>query len=249
MYPDRTRAADYLRLYARAFDTVEIDSTFYAIPAEKTVRGWADRAPNGFAFSPKLPQSITHDRHLRDASDELARFTETIRALGDKLGIILVQLAPDFGPAEFSAFAEFLPTLPRDLRFAVEFRQKGWMTQDVYDVCRDHGVAIALSDGRWIPRKWTLQLAERPTAEFAYVRWMGPNRDITQFGHTQVDRTREIEEWLHALRTLGGLVPQVYGYVNNHFAGHAPATVRALQGGLGLRVVSPDSLREQTSLF
>jgi uncharacterized protein YecE (DUF72 family) len=249
LYPERTRAADFLGTYARAFGTVEIDSTFYAVPARSTVESWAARVPEGFVFSPKLPQEVTHDRRLVGAGDIAALFFERMRALGPKLGIVLCQLAPDFTPAEFAAFAAFLPTLPTDVRVAVEFRHKGWITEAVHRLCTDHGVAIAVSDARWIPRKWTLQLATRPTAPFAYVRWMGPDRSITDYSHVQVDRTREIEEWVPVLAEMRRRIPLVLGYCNNHYSGHAPHTVRTLLARLGEPVVLPEALRDQTSLF
>src|SRR5919107_1034537 len=176
-YPSGTRPTEYLSVYARAFDTVEVDSTFYAVPAAKTVRGWYDRTPPGFIFSLKLPQEITHERRLRDADDVALQFYDRARELGEKLGPILIQLGPDFGPVELPALAALLPKLPRDIRFAVEFRQRGWINDGVLALLAEHNVALTLSDGRWIPRKLMLSLATRPTTDFTYIRWMGPDRE------------------------------------------------------------------------
>jgi uncharacterized protein YecE (DUF72 family) len=131
----------------------------------------------------------------------------------------------------------------------VEFRQRGWIREPVLALLAEHGVALALSDGRWVPRKAMLALAARPTADFAYVRWMGPNRDLTDYSRVQIDRTAELEAWSHALVGLGQRVRAVYGYVNNHFAGHSPASVRELQRLLGQRPVDPATLGEQMTLF
>jgi uncharacterized protein YecE (DUF72 family) len=248
-YPPGTRAADYLTVYARAFDTVEVDSTFYAVPPTKTVRGWRDRTPADFRFALKLPQEITHERRLRDSADLAALFFDRARELGDKLGPILVQFGPDFGPSELPALAAFLPRLPRDLQVAVEFRQRGWLYEGVLALLAEHNVALALSDARWIPRKQMLALAARPTADFAYVRWMGPDRAIVDYSRVQVDRTRELESWSTALCALSQRVRSVYGYVNNHFAGHSPSSARDLQRLLGQRPVQPEQLGEQMSLF
>jgi uncharacterized protein YecE (DUF72 family) len=249
LYPERTKAADLLRTYARAFGTVEIDSTFYALPTEKVLRGWAEKVPRGFLFSPKLPQAITHEAGLRVPDAVLDEAFDRFRALGDALGIVLVQLPPGLAPTEFGALADFLARLPRDVRVAVEFRQKGWITRDVHQLCADHGVAIALSDGRWVPRRWLLQLAERPTADFAYVRWMGPDRSLTRFHAVQRDVSAVLEAWVPALAALAARVGLVLGYCNNHFAGHAPATIRDLQRRLGQPVVEPEALRDQPTLF
>lgn len=248
-YPTGTRPVDYLSVYSRAFDTVEVDSTFYAIPPARTVRGWAERVPEGFTFALKLPQEITHENRLRHSADQLALFLERVRELGDKLGPVLVQLGPDFGPSELPALASFLPSLPRDVSVAVEFRQRGWVHDGVIALLAEHNVALALTDARWIPRRTMLQLAERPTADFSYVRWMGPNRDLVDYSRIQVDRSRELEAWATVLPALVTRVRTVYGYFNNHFAGHSPASARQLQRRLGLPVVEPDQLGEQMSLF
>ena len=248
-YPLGTRAADYLTVYARAFDTVEVDATFYAIPASRTVRGWHDRTPDHFCFALKLPQEITHERRLKNATDVAEEFFDRARELGPKLGPVLIQLGPDFLPTELPALAAFLPTLPRDIKFAVEFRHRAWMTDDVLAILAEHAVALALTDARWVPRKQMLALGGRPTADFVYIRWMGGNRDIVDYSRIQIDRTRELEDWLAVLTTLAKINVKVYGYVNNHFAGHSPQSVRELQMLLGQVPVAPETLGEQMTLF
>jgi uncharacterized protein YecE (DUF72 family) len=248
-YPVGTRPADFLTVYSRAFRTVEVDSTFYAIPPSKTVRGWAERTPPDFVFALKLPQQITHEKRLRAAEAETSEFFERARELGDKLGPVLVQLGPDFGPSELPALANFLPQIPSGMRVAVEFRHRGWIHEGVIALLAEHHVAIALVDARWIPRKQMQSLAERPTADFAYIRWMGPDRAIVDYSRVQVDRTREIESWRSALESVAARVQTVYGYVNNHFAGHSPSTARELQRLLGQKPVEPEHLGEQMSLF
>ncbi len=248
-YPVGTRPADYLTVYSRAFDTVEVDSTFYAVPPVRTVRGWYDRTPHGFTFALKMPQEITHERRLRDADDVAGLFYDRARELGEKLGPVLIQLGPDFGPVELPALANLLPTLPRDIRFSVEFRQRGWIQDGVLALLAEHGVGLTLSDARWIPRKQMLALAARPTAGFLYVRWMGANRDIVDYSRIQIDRTAELEQWAAVLWPLALQGVSVYGYVNNHFAGHSPQSARELQRALRITPVDPASLGEQMSLF
>jgi len=248
-YPAATRATDYLAVYARAFDTVEVDSTFYAVPAVKTVRGWAARTPPGFTFALKLPQEITHERRLKGCDDLAAAFFDVARELGPKLGPVLMQLGPDFRPAELPGLAAFLPRVPRDIRLAVEFRHRGWINEGVLALLRAHGVALALTDGRWIPRKSMLALADQPTAAFAYLRWMGADRAIVDYSRVQKDRTHELETWSAKLVALAQKVTEVHGYVNNHFAGHSPASARQLQRLLGQTPVEPEQLGEQMLLL
>jgi len=250
-YPPGTRPSDMLGLYTRAFPTVEIDATFYASPAEPVVRGWRARVSPDFVFSLKVPQEITHERRFVDAGDALNRFLARARLLEGTLGPLLLQTPADWSPTTDarSALAEFLPLLPADLRWAIEFRDPRWLTDVTLSVLRAHGVALALVEGRWVKRERVLALAAEPTADFAYVRWMGPDRSITDYSRTQVARDREIGLWGDALAALRSRVREIFGYVNNHFEGHSPATVRTLQSRLGLPVTDPSSLRRQEELF
>ena len=94
-----------------------------------------------------------------------------------------------------------------------------------------------------------LTLATRPTGDFAYIRWMGPNRNLVDYSRIQVDRSSELEQWSQTIWSISQRVTAVYGYVNNHFAGHSPSSARELQKLLGQKPVSPDRLGEQMSLF
>jgi uncharacterized protein YecE (DUF72 family) len=248
-YPQGTRPSDFLTVYARAFDSVEVDSTFYASPATTTLRGWVERTPKTFIFALKMPQEITHEQRLRDVTGASELFFERVRDLGDKLGPILVQTGPDFQPGELPALVEFIARVPSDLQVAIEFRNRGWITDGVLALLRERNIALALIDGRWIPRKLMLNLAAKPTADFAYIRWMGPNRDLVDYSRVQVDRSHEIDKWTEAIGELSDKVDRIYGYVNNHFSGHSPAAAREFQARLGQTPVDPDLLGEQMSLF
>jgi uncharacterized protein YecE (DUF72 family) len=248
-YPEGTRSADYLPFYARAFDTVEIDSTFYGVPIASTVRSWASRVPKGFTFALKMPQQVTHEQRLVACEDIVALYADRVRELGDALGPTLIQFGADFSPAELPSLAAFLPTLPRDMRFAVEFRDKAWITPDLLALLAEYEVALALTDARWIPRKWMLKLALKPTTDFAYIRWIGPDRSLVDFSRVQEDRTKEVDAWTAVMPSLAERVHTVYGYVNNHFAGHSPATLRMLQERLGVPVAEPAAIADQLSLL
>lgn len=248
-YPINTRPADFLSVYSRAFNSVEVDSTFYGTPAETTLQAWANRTPPGFIFSLKMPQEVTHEQRLRDSTGASQLFFERVRGLGAKLGPILVQLGPDFLPNELPALVDFIGRVPMDIQFAVEFRHRGWINEGVLALLRERNIALALVEGRWIPRKTMLSLASRPTADFVYVRWMGPNRDLVDYSRVQVDRTREIDAWTEAMLAVAGDVKAVFGYVANTFTGHSPATARDIQRRIGQKPVDPETLGEQLSFF
>ena len=255
-YPRGTRAGDYLDLYVKAFGTVEIDSTFYAVPSANSIQSWRTRAPEGFTYSLKLTQEITHQNRLVESAEVLARFCERARELGDKLAVILIQMPPDFSPRAFSALEKFLPLLPGDLRFALEFRDRAWLTKEVGEptlrLLNDHRVALALTDSKWIPREIMFRLIERlekwAITDFAYVRWLGP-RELTDYSRVQINRDQELAQWAAAFARLCQHVGQVYGYFNNHFQGHSPASSRQFKKLIGLPVVEPETLIAQPGLF
>ena len=251
-YPPGTRAVEYLDLYVRAFDTVEVDSTFYAIPSEASIQSWRSRAPTGFTYSLKLPREITHERRLRDSAEVLERFCERARGLGETLASVLIQLPPDFSPHAFNALERFISVLPAEIRFAVEFRDRAWLGEEicnrVLDLLGKHEVALALLDSKWIPRELSLALVDRPAASFAYVRWMGP-RVLTEFSRVQIDRDRELKLWAEAFAVLRERVEVVYGYFNNHYQGHSPASCNQFKRLIGQTVVEPEALVVQPSLF
>ena len=117
-----TKPTDFLRRYAEVFDAVEDNTTFYAAPPEEIVRRWADATPETFRFCFKLPKTITHERGLVAGLGATQRFLDRLRPLGPRLGPVMIQLPPTFGPPRFPALIDFLEALPRDVSFALEVR-------------------------------------------------------------------------------------------------------------------------------
>lgn len=250
-YPRGTRAPEMLEIYARAFETVEVDSTFYAIPSAQTVSAWARRTPEGFTFSLKLPQEITHTRALKSGSlILLEEFSERVRLLGRRLGVILIQMPPQFELTTENAHAlrEFLPELPGDLRFSIEFRHPSWMRRRVADLLARHRVALAFTEGPWIERAEMLQFLQWPTADFAYVRWMG-ERDLVRFDRVQRARDKNLRSWHEVISHLSERTSEVFAYFSNFYEGHAPASANKLKRLLGQQTVEASSLDDQPSLF
>ncbi len=247
-YPAKTAVKETLHLYAQIFDTVEIDSTFYAIPPENAVANWFRRTPDHFTFSVKLLSEITHKTRLRNSESLLVAFVERMRQLHHKLAVILIQMPPDFSPSEHSALSQFLKLLPNDVHFAIEFRQAKWITKSLIDELQAHHVTLALTDGKWIGRELSFQAVEFLQSSFAYVRWLGP-RELTDFSRIQIDRTKELHQWQEALRNLSDKTSKIFGYFNNHFQGHSPASSNLFKSLLNLPTISPATLIKQPSLF
>ena len=249
MYDAAARPESYLHAYAQEFATVEIDSTFYGTPSLERVRKWAASVPDGFTFSCKLPREITHERRLRDCDGLVRVFYDTMRVLGPKLGCVLVQFEASFGRSEEGALRAALAAFPRDVRTAFEFRDPAWYASDeIQQLLETHGHALAVADAPFVPRELLSRVLASTTLDFAYVRWIGHHDSLTRFDVTQIAREDEIAWWQRAIVEVSPRVKTVYGYVNNHYAGHSPATVRALFAALGVAHLRPTRI-EQTSLF
>ncbi|MFN2461741.1 MAG: DUF72 domain-containing protein [Candidatus Velthaea sp.] len=238
MYDAGTKPPYYLHNYAREFATVEVDSTFYGTPSPERLLRWAQTVPPDFTFALKLPRDITHERRLMSCERLVAEFFEAAAALGPQLEAVLVQFGADFTPAEFPSLAAFVPLLPADARIAVELRDARWFAEpqrgEVSALLRAHGIALAVTDGTFVDLDVMLDVLMRPTAAFAYVRWLGRRDAVTRFDRVTVDRTAQLERWAAAIRAAASTLERICGYANNHYMGHAPATVRAVLAALGI---------------
>ncbi len=231
-YPAGTTNKEYLPEYAKHFDTVELDTTFYAIPRGTTIAGWRERTPDGFRFAAKFPKVVTHEKELREAGLEANVFVEAMAGLGDKLGPLLLQMPPGWTAAGMDDLAAFLPDLPAGPQYALEVRHRSWLAEETFErlkgLLQRHGVALCLVQHAWMPVLDTI------TAPFVYIRWLGRREDIPdgEFGHVRINRDVQLDRWAEQVRRYRDAALTVYGYFNNHYQGHSPASVRALQARL-----------------
>ncbi len=223
-YPAQTPAGDYLKTYAQDFHAVEIDSTYYGTPRPQTVQQWREVTPADFRFTAKFPQAITHEKMLKGVMPETLRFLETLALLGDKLGPLLLQFPYQFKPDQRDTLAEFLATLPREFHYAVEVRHRGWLTDAFFELLMQHHVALALADYAYMPK------LDRATTDFVYVRWLGNRKDIPDdhYETVRIHREAELDQWSSLISQFLEKDITVWGFANNHYQGHSPATVRSL---------------------
>jgi uncharacterized protein YecE (DUF72 family) len=165
-YPDKLPAKGYLRYYAERLATVEINNTFYKMPTDKLVAGWAAEVPEGFVFALKAPQRITHIAKLTNASAPTEAFLKVAGTLGARLGPLLFQLPPfqRKDVPRLSAFLEETTPSERGLRFAFEFRHESWFDDEVWSLLRAHGASLCVAEGEKIETPLVA------TAEWGYVR-------------------------------------------------------------------------------
>ncbi len=245
-YPVGTPVARYLAVYAQQFASVEVDATFYRPPSMAMITAWRDRTPDGFRFAAKVPRLITHDQQLLDVQPAIEQFAQIMRELGPKCGPLLFQFAPSFTAAHFDRMAALVPALPVDLRWAIEVRHTSWLTEQFYDLLRAHNVALAHVDLPWMPRTTPV------TADFAYIRWLGDRRKIAEdfsYVRPELERGGDLDWWARQIERMVAREVEVFGYANNHYQGHSPATLRAMQRRLGIETVEPERSLEQQSLL
>lgn len=144
-YPEKLPGEAMLRYYAAHFDTVEINNTFYRMPAEPMLARWASEVPAGFTFTLKAPRRITHEKRLRDAQGDVAELCRRASALGDRLAVLLFQLPP-FLKKDLPRLRDFLPLVPAGLRAAFEFRNDSWQDDEVYETLRERGAMLCVTD-------------------------------------------------------------------------------------------------------
>ena len=202
-YPTGTKPADFLREYARRLTTIEGNTTFYAIPAPKTIKAWIEHTPETFRFCPKIPKAISHNGKLLDYVDRTLYFMDVMRPLAARLGPMFLQLPPRYSPSLLADLEAFLTRMPRDLRLAVEVRHLDWF-EDGYrnklnELLADHNMARVVIDTRPIrtlagdesirggayesllearERKPNVPVFEEITADFTFLRFIGhPNME------------------------------------------------------------------------
>ncbi|HSL24518.1 MAG TPA: DUF72 domain-containing protein [Vicinamibacterales bacterium] len=215
-YPEGLPRQRWFQHYAGAFDTVEINNSFYRLPQKQTMKSWRLQAPAGFVYAVKASRYLTHMRKLKDPADPLALLFDRARELGPHLGPVLYQLPPRWKP-DHERLEAFLRAIPRDVRQAIEFREPAWYTDRTFELLSRSGVALCLHDmaGSATPRV--------VVGPFVYVRFHGASAKYAgSYSPAQLD---DWAEWLDAQMGHG---LDVYAYFNNDVGGHAPRNAAAL---------------------
>ena len=249
-YPPGTRPAQYLEFYARHFSTVEIDSTYYAVPSASTVDGWSLKTPEDFIFSLKFPAAICHGGEGPQPNPDILLMPEKTFEIRDRFLHIAARLGKRSGPLilQFPYFARdvfasadpflerleiFLKDLPLEFRYAVEIRNRNWLNSDFADLCRRHQVCLVLTDYAGMPMADEMMEKFDPiTTDFAYIRLIGNRKQIeaitTTWDREVIDRGDRLKRWAEVMRGFARRRIKTFIYVNNHYAGYAPETLRRL---------------------
>lgn len=246
-YPDKLPKSQYLAYYVSQFDTVEVNTSFYAIPSPSTLLAWVESAPPGFTYALKFPRTITHDRQLVDCQALTHVFLDSLRALGGACGPALLQFPPDFTRRahgrDLANFLDWLADEAHDLRLAVEVRAADLMTSAFAAFLAERNFALALVDRVQtidLFDVWWAQVAAGAGPDFAFIRWIGddcngPSGDR----ELQVLRDAELARWAERILRLTAYGKRIFGYMHNPYEGHAPASVRRLRALLAPHIALP----------
>lgn len=218
-YPQELKAREMLRFYCQRLRTVEINNSFYHLPAPETFRLWKRETPPDFVFAVKASRYITHMKKLRDPEASLEKFLLHAGELGRKLGPILFQLPPHWG-RDALRLRDFLQALPKDRRCAFEFRDTSWFHPETYSLLEQHRAAFCVYDlaGQQSPRVLT--------ADFGYLRLHGP----AEFRYAGRYTRAQLRAWLHlAMSWLEQGAREIFIYFDNDEAGYAALNALELQ--------------------
>lgn len=224
LYDPDVPARNRLEVYARAFDTVELNSSFYHWPRDVSFASWRRQVPEGFVMSVKAPRGLTHAKKLYAPEAWAERIVASWHEFGTARGVLLVQLAP--GHARDDARLDyFLGSLPSWIRVAVEFRHPSWAVDQVFGILGAHQAAYCVMSGAGLP------CILRATAPFVYLRLHGPDTGHLYAGSYSDD---DLRWWADRVCEWDGSGRDVFVYFNNDGDGNAvrnAITLRSLVTG------------------
>jgi uncharacterized protein YecE (DUF72 family) len=256
-YPSDLPESQWLEFYANYFPSVEVDSTFYAAPPGAAIRRWIEITPATFRFTCKLPREITHACRLRDCTAELNSFLQAVKLLAPKLRVILIQLPPSFAPKDGkAALRKFLQQLPRDFRFAIEFRHAGWHRPQIIRLLEKHRICWVWTDTTPLNERNLAPFEFLPcTTDFLYLRLLGDyatkynvdGEHVHRYDKLLWKREAALESWSLKIERRLSEVRNVWAFVSNHFEGFAPETCHRLAERLGFNLPLPSKIEEVLS--
>ncbi len=224
LYPPEIPPRQRLEFYVGRFDTVELNSSYYRWPSDASFRQWQQRTPQGFLLSVKAPGLLTHRHRLYSPERWLYRIEQSLLHLGDRRGVLLVQLSPGF-PYDYPRLLYFLENLPAGVRVAFEFRHPSWHQEKVFELLEQHHAAYCIMSGANLP------CILRATARFVYAHLHSPDPHHLYAGLYSED---DLRWWADRINEWSATGRDVYIYFNNDGEGNAVRNANTLRGLLGL---------------
>ena len=208
-YPQKLASGDRLKYYSNFFSIVEVNSTFYHLPSEKTLLNWAKVTPKNFIFAVKASRYLTHQKKLLNFEESTNFFFQRIALLKNKLGPILFQLPPSF-KVDAEILKKFISFLPKKYVYCIEFRNPSWYTQEIYRLLKSFNIALCFGDLNGIVSPLEV------TANFVYLRLHGPKE-----AYTGSYSTLQLKKWAKKIHEWEQNELLVYCFFNNDQQGYA----------------------------
>jgi uncharacterized protein YecE (DUF72 family) len=246
-YPRGTRSGEMLALYAKIFETIEVDSTLYGIPTSSTIQNWYAQTPGHFTFSLKMPNEIVS--FLDETSlPSLGEFCGRALELKEKLAVVLIHFRRQFAASKENAASlrEFLALLPRTIRFAAEFGDRAWLVDWTLEELEKNRVALCLVEDGVNLRAPVFDMMKKSTVDFSYIRFKG-ERDLPKSDKIYRPRDANLQIWKEEIEKIKG--KEIFVYFSNFYEGHSPASANKLKRLLGQKTIDPSEIEKQGSLF
>lgn len=217
-YPQKMPAAAMLDFYTQHFDTVELNNSFYRLPSVEAFECWRDATPANFIFAVKASRFITHNKKLKDPENAVDNLLPRAARLGQKLGPVLFQLPPKWR-VNPERLRNLLLILPREIRYAFEFRELSWISPEICAILREFNAAFCIYElaGYHTPIS--------VTADFAYVRLHGPENGKYQGSYNE----QRLEQWARQIGSWARELKAIYLYFDNDQSGYAAANALRLR--------------------
>ena len=219
IYPHGIYPRERLPYYVQRFQTVELNSSYYRWPGDSSFRSWRSRLPDGFCLSIKAPGLLTHVQRLFKPERWLQRIQKSLLLLGNRLGVLLVQLSP-LHEYDYARLKYFLEQVPPGLRVCFEFRHPSWHQDSVFDLLEQHGTAYCVMSGAHLP------CLLRATADFVYARLHGPDKQHLYSGSYS---DNDLGWWAERVLEWNGQRRDVFVYFNNDGEGNAVRNAETLK--------------------
>lgn len=203
IYPENTAEKDYLKYYAKNYNCIELNAVHYRIPPESWVVKWRSVAGKDFKFCPKIYQGISHVQRLKNTGQLNEIFLSRMDGFAENLGIIFLQLPPNFGPKNFADLNRYIKSFPKHYSLAVEFRHPGWfmpagVAEETFHLLKEEGVVCVITDAAG--RRDVIH--QRLTTPAAFIRFVGNSLHPTDYSRID-DWVRRCRAWLDSgLHTL-----------------------------------------------
>jgi uncharacterized protein YecE (DUF72 family) len=218
IYPPKTKAADFLEQYAKHFNSIELNATFYRIPDRRTVSVWKSKVGADFRFVPKFSQIITHIKRLKDTQAYVDEFLNGIDAFGENLGPVFLMLHPQMGLKHLETIRNFIGSLPKELKIFVEVRHPEWFSEQgkvFFEMLHDMQAGSIITDaaGRRDCVHMNLSTPD------CFIRFVGNSLHETDYVR--------VDEWVQRMKSwMKQGIENIYFFMHQHEELYSPELIR-----------------------